>query len=63
MTDSSLMTPVELSDRWRIPVGTLTQWRHRKVGPPYLHLGRHVRYRQSDVEAWLETQATETTAA
>ena len=26
-------------------------------GPPYVKLGRHVRYRREAVEAWLEQQA------
>jgi predicted DNA-binding transcriptional regulator AlpA len=34
-------------------VKTLYQWRYRGVGPPGLRIGRHIRYRPEDVEAWL----------
>lgn len=40
-----------------VPEGTLTQWGHRGIGPRYARVGRHVRYRWSDVDAWLEAQS------
>lgn len=40
-----------------MPVGTLYGWRHRGEGPPGYRVGRHVRYRRSAVDAWLETCA------
>ena len=39
------------------PERTLTQWRYLNVGPPYIKVGpSSVRYRKSDVDAWLESQ-------
>ncbi len=35
-------------------VGTLRQWRFKSVGPVYLKIGRAVRYRQEDLDAYLE---------
>lgn len=58
MTDDALLTPEEVSNLIRVPVGTLGQWRYRGVGPRFLKLGGHVRYRPSDVAAWLEASAT-----
>lgn len=52
-----LMSLSDLSDMLSVPVTTLYQWRHRGEGPPGYRVGRHVRYRLSAVEAWLETQA------
>ena len=51
------MTIEELADFLRIPKGTLYQWRHRGRGPSGVRVGRFVRYRPADVEAWLEAQA------
>lgn len=34
---------------------TLDQWRHRGQGPAFVKIGVTVRYRRSDVEAYLET--------
>lgn len=39
-----------------VPVATLYQWRHLGTGPKAYRLGKHLRYRQSDVEAWLADQ-------
>jgi excisionase family DNA binding protein len=48
-----LFTPAEVAELLRIPLKTLYQWRHRGVGPQALKIGRHLRYRPSDVEAFL----------
>jgi hypothetical protein len=41
----------------RIPVGTLYQWRHRRMGPPAFKVGRHLRYDPTGVRAWVTSQA------
>lgn len=51
-----LATPPEVSAYTRIPTGTLSNWRNADppVGPPFLKCGHHVRYRMTDVLAWIE---------
>lgn len=49
-----LLSVLELADYLGVPVATLYQWRHRREGPPGFRVGRHVRYRWSDVEDWIE---------
>jgi excisionase family DNA binding protein len=49
-----LLGPEEVADYLGLPVKTLYQWRYKGVGPPGLRIGRHVRYRPEDVEAWLD---------
>lgn len=51
-----LATRAEIAAHLGVPVGTLTQWAHKGKGPKYTRVGRHARYRWSDVEAWLATQ-------
>jgi excisionase family DNA binding protein len=51
-----LLTPAQVADLLTVPAGTLQQWRHRRVGPPFVHVGRRVRYRRAAVLAWLEAQ-------
>lgn len=34
--------------------GTLSQWRHRGEGPPYLRFGNRVLYRGSELNNWLD---------
>lgn len=48
-----LLTPEDVSDLLGIPVKTLANWRSERAGPLPLRIGCHVRYRSSDVEAWL----------
>ncbi len=51
-----LLTVEELADYLGVPVATLYQWRYRREGPPGFRVGRYIRYRQTDVEAWIERQ-------
>jgi predicted DNA-binding transcriptional regulator AlpA len=37
---------------------TLERWRQRGYGPPWVKIGRAVRYRWSDVEEWLASQTS-----
>jgi excisionase family DNA binding protein len=57
IADERLMTIADLSAMLGVPVDTLYGWRHRGEGPTGYRIGRHVRYRRSSVEAWLEEQA------
>lgn len=64
-SDPDEAVEAELRPLWRIadvsaflgvPVATLYQWRHHGTGPKAYRLGKHLRYRQTDVEAWLAEQ-------
>jgi len=57
------LTTAELAELLRIPIETLYQWRHKGEGPPATRIGRHLRFRRSSVDAWLETRTEPTTAA
>ena len=48
-----LLTVRELADYLDVPVGTIYAWRYRRQGPPGFRVGRHVRFRWSDVEQWI----------
>lgn len=56
-TLAPLMTPQEVADFLGMPVATLRKWRSTGTGPPIYRLGKHVRYRLPDVEAWLAERA------
>ena len=62
-TWTGLISPTELSETFGVPIGTIYRWNHLRTGPKVLHVGKHVRYRLADVEAWLEAQAAEQTAS
>jgi hypothetical protein len=46
-----LLTSIELAQRWRVSTKTLANQRWLGEGPPFVRLGRVVRYRMSDVLA------------
>ena len=52
-----LAKPEEVADYIGKPKRTLEQWRYLGVGPKFVKVGRDVRYRWSDVEAWLDENA------
>jgi predicted DNA-binding transcriptional regulator AlpA len=43
-------------------VSTLRQWRFLSKGPVYLKIGRSCRYRQADLDAFLERSAVQPVA-
>jgi excisionase family DNA binding protein len=53
-----LLTPRELADFLQVPVKTLYQWHYLRTGPTALRIGRHLRYRRSEVAGWLASQET-----
>jgi len=53
--DDRLMTIAELAAYLQIPEQTVYRWRKRGAGPKGFRVGRHVRFRRDDVDAWLET--------
>ena len=57
MTGTELMTTDGLAAYLAVPRQTLAYWRCVGEGPAFLKVGRHVRYRRADVEAWLDTCA------
>jgi predicted DNA-binding transcriptional regulator AlpA len=58
-----VLEPEGVSDFLKVPEGTLANWRYLGKGPRFVKVGRRVRYRRSDVEAWLELHVRESTAA
>lgn len=54
---TALLSPEQLAAELGIPVATVYAWRYRGTGPRGIKVGRHVRYRITDVDAWLEAHA------
>lgn len=57
MSADRLLTVAELAEYLGVSPHTIYQWRYRSEGPPGFRLGKgQVRYRESEVLAWLEAQ-------
>src|SRR5579885_1828022 len=54
-----LLTPEQVAELLHISTRTLANWRCAGVGPRYARVGG-IRYRQSDVEDWIESRLKET---
>jgi excisionase family DNA binding protein len=51
-----MLSVEELAEILQVPEDTIYYWRSQGAGPRGIKVGRYVRFRQSDVEAWLATR-------
>lgn len=58
-----LLETEEVAAYLRVPVATLYAWRSRGEGPRAHRVGKYLRFRQSDVDAWLERRSDPAPAA
>jgi excisionase family DNA binding protein len=55
-----LMTPEQLVEYLNLPsVQVIYKWNATGTGPAYFKVGRHCRFRRSEVDEWLETRRDE----
>ena len=60
---TKLLTTVEVAEMTGLSPETLAQWRWLKKEIPFVRLGKKcVRYRQSDIDAWLEKRLVSVTS-
>ena len=56
MRRQHLLETVHAADELGLSPRTLEGWRRRGEGPPYLKIGRRVKYRPEDIEAFKATR-------
>lgn len=49
-----LLAPPDVARLLGVPIATLANWRSGRTGPAFLKVGRHVRYRRADIDAWID---------
>jgi phage terminase Nu1 subunit (DNA packaging protein) len=55
VTSGRLLTPGNLAEITGLSIETLAQWRSQRRGIPFVKISRNcVRYRQADLDRWLE---------
>lgn len=52
-----LMTTQQVATYLGVPIATIYQWRTRGLGPRASRIGRHLRWRRSEVDGWVEQRA------
>lgn len=55
--EEKLLSAQEVAHLLAVPLSTLYGWRYKGTGPRAYRVGKHLRYRWSDVLAWLDTVA------
>jgi excisionase family DNA binding protein len=60
MMIDKLMTVEALAEYLGVPVATVYAWNSRGLSPKRYRVGKHVRYRRADVDAWVDAQAAPT---
>jgi excisionase family DNA binding protein len=58
MTTETYFTPREAAEYLRSSTSTLAKARLTKRGPAFVRIGRAVRYRKSDIDAWMSSSVT-----
>ena len=51
----TLLTETEVAKQLRVSLAALRKWRVLNRGPQFLKIGSLVRYRQADIDQWLES--------
>ncbi len=51
------MTTDEVAQYLRVPVSTVHRWRSLGEAPKAARVGKHLRWRRADIDAWLEAQS------
>jgi excisionase family DNA binding protein len=59
MQQTQHLSPADLAARLGVSVFTIYQWNSAGTGPRRMRVGRHVRYRLADVEAWERQRLTQ----
>ena len=54
-----LMSPKDLAAWLGVPLATVYRWNSDGCGPRRVTVGRHTRYAEADVHAWLETRTVQ----
>lgn len=52
------LTTEQVAEYLGVPAPSVRQWQYRGKGPRSYKIGRHRRYRMSDVDTWVEQQAS-----
>ncbi len=56
----TLLSNEKAADFLGVASSTLPRWRWSRTGPPFLRVGRSIRYRVEDLQSWLESRRVET---
>ena len=53
------LSPQQVKEVYKFSTSTLAKWRMQKINLAYSKMGKYIRYKRSDVEAFLESNKIE----
>lgn len=59
VTRQLMLSPEDLAEYVGVPLTTVYKWNSEGTSPVRIRCGKHIRYRWSDVERWLQEQAVD----
>ena len=63
MRVEELLTQTDAAEILKIGARSLEQWRYKGIGPKFVRIsGRAIRYRQSDIDAWVQANVRQSTS-
>lgn len=57
--DDGFLTSLEVAQILRVSEATVKRWRREGTGPRHVQTGGLIRYRRTDVQAWLDEHTIE----
>jgi excisionase family DNA binding protein len=54
-----ILTTDEVAALLKVPKATLYKWTAERTGPPFYRLGKHQRWKRSEVMAWFDERIDE----
>jgi excisionase family DNA binding protein len=60
--DDEILTTDEIAALLKIPKATLYRWVSMGVSPPFYKIGKHSRWKRSEVMAWFEARQDDVTS-
>ncbi len=49
------LNPQDVSREFSFSTSTLAKWRMNNLNLPFSKMGKYIRYKRSDIEAWIES--------
>lgn len=56
---AEFLTTSEVAEILQVEPETVSDWRARGEGPPHYRVGRAIRYKRADLDAWLASNRVE----
>ncbi len=55
--DRTYLRPPKVADKLGVSIGTLANWRTKRIGPPFYKKGDLILYRDDEIDAWVRASA------